>query len=249
MLVCSVVVRTQGFGSVKDNPRRIAEGQRLVRWAEEKGACLVVFPAGFLTAKRGPARTIATPILQTAKDVGVGVLLGVDEGDRRLKHRAKTDVCRSLLTLPFFVIGWAPGMRQASIWRQRATTRRLPRPLVDAEGRARTLLVGRSKVAVVACGEGFSPAIQVGLNVAAPDLVVMLAHTAARSRHWQALDRIAGVGLPVLRAVHAHGDAQNVMRIHQVRIDPALAGGTADFETLKAALFDVKAAKSHGVRS
>jgi hypothetical protein len=192
-------------------------------WAKTKGVKLVVFPAGYLTAETGYARKAASSVLRSAKRLGLALLLGVDETGSAPKNREKGCNCkvdRSASALPFFVLAWAPGLPRTKVWRQRAVSNRHAlRSLNPEEAQVNAIHVGLANVGVVACGEGFSREVQERLAAAKPDVVAMLAHTAAGSRHWQALDRLARMGLPNVRAVHADV-AQNLLRTRGRRVSP-----------------------------
>lgn len=210
--VCSVVCNLHGYRESTGNELRVTGARAVFLWAAMQDADLVVFPAGYLHARDMKARSVqsaAAPVLRLARESELAVVVGVDACEPDFRVIDPTWVEKG--DVPQWLAAWSPASKAALHWRQRSTTSS-DAPCVPERTReeVRLLVVGRSLVGVLACGEGFNPKLREKLRAANPALAVMPAHIASGIRHWQALKWLARSGVPALRAVHAT-EAENVL--------------------------------------
>jgi hypothetical protein len=197
--VCTTVVRAD----LKSNDDRIAAAKGLIS-SRPNDSELVVLPAGFLKARsEGEVREVAAPVIDAARAAKVAVIIGVDAAG---KGSAKKG------SLPYFLVGWSPGLPSATVWRQRSQTSAdagdVPSAALDE---ARALRVAGRCVAPIACGEVFSPAVRERVAEMRPHLAVLAAHSAGGARHWAGQRCLARLGVRSVRAVHAATEARDFL--------------------------------------
>lgn len=215
--LCTIVASERDFRRPRSNSARVRCGSLLLGWAKKQGASLVAFPAGYLcTAEESTegVLAVAAPLLEDAQDKQLGIIVGVDTRDHTKTDKKISDGSIKDGTLPFFAVVWAPGLTEPRVWRQRSTTSTNWRDAPDNERHdVRTLQVDGRKVAVVLCGEAFSQDVRADVEAARPDVAVIIAHTAAGSRHGHALKAFRDRGVSCVRAVHALRGAWNALWI------------------------------------
>jgi hypothetical protein len=245
--VVSVVSGTSGRGTTGGNRLRLSIAQQVMCWARDEGAHLVIFPAGFLRAAISQeSDLVATvrPLTARARSLRLSVVVGVDCSSFARKDPQKASKVSNAFVrrgrLPFFGIGWTPGMRTPKVWRQRSTTSwNCSFTSVPWELSQRQLVIDADRVVVVLCGEAFDPRIRADIVAKAPALVVIPAHTAAGSRLHNALEYFSENGVAAVRAVHAKNYADCSMRVHGGSYPPlAEASWTRDSLWVEAGLFD-----------
>ncbi len=197
--VCTTVVRA----GLKSNDDRIAAAKGLIS-ARPNDSELVVLPAGFLEARsEAQVREVAAPVIDAARAANVAVILGVDAAGRGSAKKG---------SLPYFLVGWSPGLRRAAVWRQRSETSADARDAPPAAlAEARALRVAGRSVAPIACGEVFSPAVRERVAEMKPHVAVLAAHSARGARHWAGQRCLAKLGVRSVRAVHASGEARDFL--------------------------------------
>ncbi|MBZ4419837.1 hypothetical protein [Myxococcus sp. RHSTA-1-4] len=173
-----------------------------------------MFPAGyFFAADLAEARELANQLAAVARQNALAVVLGVDTCDTEASKEGEakrgsehTEVLVAQGHLPFFILGWSPGMPNPIEWRQRSTTGnnwKLAPALT--RGARRILEVHGRSVDVVACGEGFNRALRFSIeqDPKRTAAIVIAAHTSQGSRIWNATKYFASdLGLPTLLSVH-----------------------------------------------
>lgn len=213
MQILTTTVDQRTFGKQRSNGARIGQALKLLDAAKGRKHLLVVLPAGYLRAPldadESSVAAVADPLVEHAKDIGAGIVVGVDASPP--PESTKSTGRRGLL--PYWVVAWAPGLTQPFVWRQRSVVgaaKAGKQEPISAEGRL--LKIGSKQVEVVICGEGFNPTLQSAIKARAMRLsaVVIPAHRAHGSRHWQAQRFFsAELSLPAPRSVHAIGSASN----------------------------------------
>ncbi|MBK7864285.1 MAG: hypothetical protein IPJ65_37940 [Archangiaceae bacterium] len=209
--ISTTVVSPEGRASLEHNAERVARACELIR-SHSGRTDLVVLPAGYLLARDGDdVGALVRPLIDQARRAKLAVVVGIDAA---VKGRQKAP-------LPYFLVGWSPGMKKASIWRQRSVTSHDALSVSDADAaEPRVLSVAGRRVAPLACGEVFNPRIRDAIAGLRPSVAVLAAHTAAGARHWAGQRCLARLGVPSVRAVHAATAARQVM-CHPVRERPA----------------------------
>lgn len=196
--VCATEVFLDGQGTLAGNARRIEAARRIIEAHTWGAVQLVGFPAGFLRAEtEKTVREHAAPLVDLARRAGLAVLFGVDS--EPLKAMSSSRVREG--TLPSFLIGWAPGMEDFEVWRQRVRSRNDASAPVDV--RPRVLRVGRFDVAPLIGGEIFHDGIRDALVPARPEVVMLCAHLSAGSKHWAGQEALRSRGLCSVRSVHS----------------------------------------------
>lgn len=202
--IVTTVVPTTGFGNQGANRERESFARAVFHWAAARGVNLVSLPAGFLRGRQAQsAIEVATRVLADALAAGIAVVLGVDLGDKPSAMKA-----RQLGPHPFWLVAQGASGRARSF--QQRSIRSTDRVPIDAEQlqAERTLVVGDTKLALIACGEAFNADIREALRDLG--LAIVSAHTALRSRHPRTLAAMGRNGTPVVRSVHA-ANATNVL--------------------------------------
>lgn len=216
MRIVTTTVDQTTFRKKAANAERLAAATGLIDDLAREAA-LLVLPAGYLRADVGArdadVALVARPVVARARRRDLAIVLGIDACADAWADKVDVPGLVEREVLPMWIVAWAPGDRHSRVWRQRSTTSgNGPRCDPALATTPRTLAVQGRNVEVVTCGEAFNHPLREAIAVRAPDLaaVVIPAHTAARSRHWQAQRWFSvEAGLPALRSVHAHGVATN----------------------------------------
>lgn len=214
LVIASTVASLCGFRTIGANGVRLALGLQVLKWASGTGVSFLLFPAGYLRASSVASDRevagIAAPLVDAAQKYGVAITIGIDacEPTSASKVGNLNQVQRG--ALPFFGLAFVPG-KHVEVWRQRSTTREngnmIPQHLAIE---VREISVKNRRLAVLLCGESFSPVLRERLTSSnPPDLLAVPAHTAAGMRHHNAFAFFATHGIPMLRAVHAVTGAKN----------------------------------------
>lgn len=218
MQIVTTTVEQTTFRRPAANAARLDAARALIDELAGQPA-LLALPAGYLRVADGAdeagALELARPLVAAARRAGIGLVVGVDACGGGWAARRDVASLVERGALPMWAVGWAPGQRTAVAWRQRsmvsADARRCAAETVEA---ARTLTVHGCAVEVVISGEGFNERVRDAIAARAASLtaVVLVAHTAAGARHWQAQRHFATeVDLPALRSVHGLARATNAM--------------------------------------
>jgi hypothetical protein len=166
----------------------------------QTGGDLIVLPAGAVrAADEAGVRKAAAPLIAAAKKVRAAVIVGVDAEPPRRTARGRVKNG----TLPYFLVAWSPD-DGVKVWRQRSLTGGNATDVPEVMlAERRVLHVAGMKVAPVACGEIYNPAIRAGVAELMPTAAVLSAHFAAGARHWAPQDCLRKLGVPSVRSVHS----------------------------------------------
>jgi hypothetical protein len=211
LVVASTVASLCGFGTIRANDVRLKLGLRALEWARETCVSFVLFPAGYLRAfSDRDVAGVAAPLVDAARKHGMAITIGIDTCDPTTARKVDLSEQVRRGALPFFGIAFVPG-QPVKIWRQRSTTsgngKRIPQPLA---AEVREISLRKHRLAVLLCGESFSPVLRAGLTAGTPPIVLAVpAHEAAGMRHHNAFSFFTSHGTPMLRAVHAATGAKN----------------------------------------
>jgi hypothetical protein len=244
--VCTVVASFAGFRSEHGNASRLAVAFEVLAWAASCGVTLVAFPAGFLRASsESPDAVVeaAAGIVSVAERAKVAVLVGVDACPPDWEDTTPRDPSVSLGALPYYAVAKSLCDASPLVFRQRSTTQAnwklAPTGVNDAVYR---MTAGATPVAVVLCGELFSPPVLTGLTTARPPLAVIAAHWTGKGlRKSRGTEEFSKVGVPMVRAVHARSVAENVLWKAGSKVAPTLGDvrfRDGDFEAT-AGVFEV----------
>lgn len=211
--VCTIHADPSGYRERTANRARAQAAAAVLDWAAETKLDLVVFPAGYLrarTARPDDVAAEAAAIVDHAREHRIAIVVGVDACAP--EFRAPDDTLAARSRLPHFAVAWSPESNALHVWQQRSTTASDARAVSEERAiEVRALPVRGRVVGVALSGEGFNPVVRERLAAAKPALAVMPAHVAGGLRHWQALGWLRDHGVPVVRAVHAHAGAENVL--------------------------------------
>lgn len=216
--IFTTVVPPDGRGMSRANAERLRGARAVLERAHVDGISLVVFPAGFLSAKdeRGAE---SSSLLEMAARLGVAIIFGVDTQPPSEKNSGDL-VARGCL--PFFVV--AQSMDEGPyFWRQRSTTTANGHDVPEPPTR-RKLRVARQDIDVLACGEVFNHRFRDELGPWTDRIVVAPSHTARGARFFRAREWAASAGIrAMLRAVHSQSPltqtgADTVGRIDETTI-------------------------------
>ncbi len=167
------------------------------------GIDLVCFPAGyFRTNNQTHLQDLSKELARVAKTHGLAVAVGIDV-KTKVAHPECTLIER--YCLPWFAVCWSPTERVLQCWRQRSSTSKNYRYAPErANQEQRTMLVGRSKVEILICGEVFNPLIRTNIIERRAELhvVIDLGLYSRGFRVWAGMKKLARGGLTSLCSVH-----------------------------------------------
>jgi hypothetical protein len=208
MKIFTTIVPPTGRGSLVENERREQSAREVIDRAHANGAQLVLFPSGLLRARReDEIEAQARDLLAHASMRGVAIVFGIDTESLAAKHAAKRVEHERL---PFFLVAQSRD-DGPYYWRQRSTTSSNGGDAPVSTLVRRSLLVQRTRVDVLACGEVFNHVLRADAGPWADRIIVNPTHTAhgARFFHARTWARQCGSSA-LLRATHAWSAATAV---------------------------------------
>lgn len=160
MQIVATIVGQTSFCDRHTNTARVTQAQELFKRLTARPA-LVVLPAGYLAvplrADKEQLIGVATPLLETAKSLRIGVVIGIDKASP--STASQSSAARE--PWPYFVVAWAPGLRCPRVWRQRSGFGRAKASeQSETSTEARVLRFGAIQIEILICGEGFNPTMR-----------------------------------------------------------------------------------------
>ena len=185
----------------------------------------------------------AAGIISVAERANLAVLVGVDACPPDWEDTTPRDPSVSQGALPYYAVAKSMSDASPRVFRQRSTTQAnwklAPNGVNDA---VHEMTAGATPVAVVLCGELFSPPVLTGLATTRPPLAVVAAHWTRKGlRKSRGTEEFSRVGVPLVRAVHARSVAENVLWKDGSKVAPTLGDARfrdGDFEAT-AGVFEV----------